>query len=141
MITGCPISGVFDKTIGLIEKNGGVVVIMDNCSGIKSAKNMVDENDPNIYRAIAKRYLDIGCAVMTPNTNRMNQIRELVDEYKVDGIIDIVLQSCHPFSVERHSVKKLADELKVPYMSVETDYSQTDIGQLTTRFQAFIEMI
>ncbi len=141
MITGCPISGVLDKTVGIIEENGGVVVVMDSCSGIKSAKNMVDVNAPNIYRAIAERYLKIGCAVMTPNVNRINQIKELVDEYKVEGIVDVVLQSCHPFSVERYEIKKLANELKVPYMSVETDYSTTDIGQLTTRFQAFIEML
>ena len=64
-----------------------------------------------------------------------------MDEYKVEGIVDVVLQSCHPFSVERYEIKKLANELKVPYMSVETDYSTTDIGQLTTRFQAFIEML
>lgn len=29
----------------------------------------------------------------------------------------------------------------VPYMSIETDYSQTDIGQLKTRIAAFIEML
>lgn len=141
MITGCPISGVLDKTVGVIEENGGVVVVMDSCSGIKSSRNMVDVTNPNIYRAIAERYIKIGCAVMTPNTNRMNQIRELVSEYKVDGIIDVVLQSCHPFSVERYKIKNLAEELNVPYMSVETDYSKTDVGQLTTRFQAFIEML
>ena len=141
MITGCPISGVFDKTVGIIEENGGVVVIMDNCSGMKAAKNMVDTKAPNIYRAIAERYINIGCAVMTPNENRMKQIRELVDEYKVDGIVDIVLQSCHPFSIERQRIKKLSEELKVPYISIETDYSKSDVGQLTTRLQAFIEML
>ena len=28
-----------------------------------------------------------------------------------------------------------------PYMNVETDYSQTDVGQLNTRIAAFIEML
>lgn len=71
----------------------------------------------------------------------MTMIKELVDEYKVEGIIDVVLQSCHPFSVERYQVKKLSEDLKIPYMSIETDYSKTDVGQLTTRIQAFIEML
>ncbi len=141
MITGCPISGVADKTIGVVEDNGGVVVVMDSCSGIKPARNLVDVEAQNIYRAIAERYIKIGCAVMTPNENRMKMIRELVDEYKVEGIIDVVLQSCHPFSVERYQVKKLSEGLGVPYMSIETDYSTSDVGQLTTRIQAFIEML
>jgi benzoyl-CoA reductase/2-hydroxyglutaryl-CoA dehydratase subunit BcrC/BadD/HgdB len=28
-----------------------------------------------------------------------------------------------------------------PYMSIETDYSQNDVGQLKTRIAAFIEML
>jgi benzoyl-CoA reductase/2-hydroxyglutaryl-CoA dehydratase subunit BcrC/BadD/HgdB len=33
------------------------------------------------------------------------------------------------------------DNKKIPYISVETDYSTSDIGQLNTRMSAFIEMI
>ena len=29
----------------------------------------------------------------------------------------------------------------LPYINVETDYSQADIGQLNTRIAAFIEML
>jgi len=29
----------------------------------------------------------------------------------------------------------------IPYINVETDYSQADIGQLNTRIAAFIEML
>ncbi len=141
LITGCPISGVLDKTIGEIERNGGVVVVMDNCNGIKAAKNMIDENSPDIYEAIANRYMNIACAVMTPNTNRFTQLRELVSEYKVDGVIDVILQSCHPFDVEKYKISKLCKEINVPYLSIETDYSNTDVGQLSTRIQAFIEML
>ena len=141
MITGCPISGVLDKTVGEIERNGACVVVMDNCNGIKTARNMIDPNAPDIYEAIAKRYMNVACAVMTPNTNRMNQLRELVDEYKVDGVVDVVLQSCHPFDVEKYKISKLCKELNVPYLPIETDYSKTDVGQLSTRFQAFLEML
>ena len=61
----------------------------------------------------------------------------MVDEYKVLGIVEVVLQSCHPFDVEKYKISKLCKQLGVSYMSIETDYSKTDIGQLTTRFQAF----
>ena len=32
-------------------------------------------------------------------------------------------------------------ELGMPYMSIETDYTEGDEGQLLTRIQAFIEML
>ena len=33
------------------------------------------------------------------------------------------------------------EKKNIPYISVETDYSQADIGQLNTRIAAFIEML
>jgi benzoyl-CoA reductase/2-hydroxyglutaryl-CoA dehydratase subunit BcrC/BadD/HgdB len=114
---------------------------MENCGGIKATRLMVDAEKDDIIEAIAERYLDIGCAVMSPNSRRLELIPQLVQEFQIDGIVDIMLQTCHPYSVERYQIKKLAKELGIPYMSVETDYSQADIGQLTNRFTAFIEML
>jgi benzoyl-CoA reductase/2-hydroxyglutaryl-CoA dehydratase subunit BcrC/BadD/HgdB len=33
------------------------------------------------------------------------------------------------------------DEMGLPYLAVETDYSLTDQGQLSTRLNAFVEML
>ena len=33
---------------------------------------MIDENVDDIFKAIAKRYMDVACAVMTPNEKRIN---------------------------------------------------------------------
>jgi len=33
------------------------------------------------------------------------------------------------------------EEKGLPYINVETDYSQSDVGQLNTRVAAFIEML
>ena len=141
LVTGCPVGGVLDKTIGVIESNGGVVVCMENCGGIKPARLMVDTEKDDIVEAIAERYLEIGCAVMSPNNRRMDLIRHLVHEFNAEGIVDIILQTCHPYSVEQYQVKKLAQEIGVPYMSIETDYSVSDKGQLATRLSAFLEML
>lgn len=141
LVTGCPIGGVLEKTIGAIEANGAVVVCFENCGGIKPARLMVDTDKADIVEAIAERYLNIGCAVMTPNNRRIEMLSQLAEEFHADGIVDIVLQACHPYSVERYRVRELAKNLGIPYMSVETDYSQSDSGQLTTRLSAFIEML
>lgn len=79
---------------------------------------------------------------MSPNDNRINFLSELVDDYKVDGVIDVILQACHTYSVETLSIKRFVNNKKnIPYMSIETDYSQTDVGQINTRIAAFIEML
>lgn len=142
LVTGCPIGGATEKVIKAIEDNGGVVVTYENCSGAKSIDKLVDEDNPDVYDALARRYLDIGCSVMTPNPNRLELMGRLIDEYKVDGVVEVVLQACHTYNIETIGIRKFVNEKKnIPYISVETDYSQADIGQLTTRLTAFIEML
>ena len=141
LITGCPIGGVLQKTVKTIEENDAVVVCFENCSGIKAAFQMVDTATNDIVEAIAARYLEIGCSVMTPNTKRMELIRRLIPEYQIDGIVEIDLQSCTPYTVESYTIRQLAKEEQVPYLAIETDYSQNDSGQLATRIEAFLEIL
>lgn len=142
LITGCPIGGATEKVIAAVEKNGGVVVAFENCSGEKMFDQLVDEDDPNIYKALAKRYLDIGCSVMTPDKNRFDLLDRMIDEYKVDGVVEMDLQACHTYIIETRNIRKFVNEEKnIPFIAVETDYSTADIGQLETRITAFLEMI
>ena len=142
LITGCPIGGATEKIIDAVENNGGIVVTFENCSGAKSIDRLIDEDAEDIYQAIAERYLSIGCSVMTPNPNRLELLGRLIDEYKVDGVLEMTLQACHTYNVETLSIRRFVNEEKgIPYMNVETDYSQTDVGQLNTRIAAFIEML
>ena len=141
LVTGCPIGGVLEKTVGVIESWGGVVVCFENCSGIKAAAQMVDTEAEDILRAIAARYLEIGCSVMSPNERRMAMLPRLVRDFQVQGIVEIQLQACTPYGVESRKVRQLAGELGVPYLAVETDYARTDSGQLTTRLEAFLELL
>ncbi len=141
LVTGCPIGGVLEKTVKVVEENGGVVVCFENCGGIKPTRYLVDTQAEDIMAAIAERYLNIGCAVMTPNTKRMETLPQLVEEFNIDGILEIELQTCQPYIVERFEIKKLAQEMGVPFLALDTDYSQSDLGQLTTRIVAFIEML
>ena len=41
----------------------------------------------------------------------------------------------------RKSDNGFFEEKGIPYINVETDYSQADVGQLNTRIAAFIEML
>lgn len=141
LVTGCPIGGVLQKTVKVIEENGGVVVCFENCGGIKPTRYLVDTEADDILQAIAQRYLNIGCSVLSPNKNRMALLPELIQEFQIDGVIEIDLQDCQPYTVERTTVRHLVSSLEVPFLALETDYSQSDLGQLTTRIAAFIEIL
>lgn len=142
LITGCPIGGATEKVIRAVEENGGIVVTYESCSGAKSIDKEVDEDNPDVYDALARRYLNIGCSVMTPNPNRLELLGRLIDEYKVDGVLEMTLQACHTYNVESYNIRKfVTEEKEIPYLAVETDYSQADVAQLNTRIAAFIEML
>ena len=141
LVTGCPIGGVFQKVVGAVERAGGNVVCFENCSGIKPARCMVDTDADDLVEAIADAYLDIGCAVMTPDTRRFEKLPALMAEFRVDGVLDVALQACHTYLIEGRSIREICKEKNVPYMALETDYATADAGQIDTRIAAFIETL
>ncbi len=141
LVTGCPIGGNTNKVIRSIENNGGNVVCFENCSGAKAVDELIREDTDDIYQAIADRYFNIGCSCMTPDSNRLNLLGKLLDEYKIDGVVEVILQACHTYNVESYSIRRFVSEKGIAYMHIETDYSTTDAGQLDTRCAAFIEML
>ena len=141
LVTGCPVGGVINKIGRTIEQNGGVVVCADDCSGERTQAMLVDEEAPDILRAIADRYLDINCSVMTPNAPRMDTTLAMCEKYHVDGVIESVLTACHTFNVEASLMERAVEDAGIPYMKIETDYSQGDVGQIETRIAAFIETL
>lgn len=142
LVTGCPIGGDSMKIIDEIENNGGVVAAVENCSGVKTLDQMIDETAEDIYEAIARRYLSTGCSIMTPNDNRIELLGRIIDEYQIDGVVEMILTGCHATGAESIYIRKFVNKEKgLPYIAIDTDYSPADKGQIATRLSAFLEMI
>ena len=141
LLTGCPTGGVIKKIGEVIERNGGVIVCLDDCSGERTNRSMIDESADDILRAISDHYLGIHCSVMTPNDQRTANTAQMLEQYKVDGVIDLVLLACHTFNLESTRMASAVRGQGVPYMKLETDYSPADSGQIENRIAAFIEML
>jgi benzoyl-CoA reductase/2-hydroxyglutaryl-CoA dehydratase subunit BcrC/BadD/HgdB len=140
LITGCPMGGATEKLVRVIEESGAVVVAYENCTGAKQFDRQVPETgDP--YEILADYYLAIGCSVMTPNPNRLLLLGRLCDQFAVDGVVEMTLQSCHTYAVETQTIRDFLKSRNIPFLSVETDYSAGDTEQLKTRAAAFIEML
>ena len=79
--------------------------------------------------------------MLSPNRRRREHLKKLIEEFHVDGVVEVDLQSCATYGVETYEIQALLRELGVPYMALETDYGQGDCGQLSTRLGAFIERL
>ncbi len=142
LISGSPMAIPNWKLHTIIEGSGGVVIGEESCVGERNHRELLDENFSNVEEAlekIASRYISIDCACFTPNNERIENIRSLVDSLRADGVIHYSLQFCTPYMIEAHKVEKSMKD--IPFMRMETDYSMEDMGQLNSRIEAFIEMI
>jgi benzoyl-CoA reductase/2-hydroxyglutaryl-CoA dehydratase subunit BcrC/BadD/HgdB len=130
-----------DKVLRLVEECGGVVVCQEGCGGVTREDNLVDESkDP--LEALAERYLKVTCACMTPNDIRFNQIDRLIQDYSIEGVLDLTWQSCHAFNIESYRVSEVVKgKHGLPFLHIVTDYSQSDIGPLRIRVEGFIEQM
>ena len=142
LVTGCPVGGDATKIFKVIEDAGGVVVAPDACTGIKAFIGDIEENTSDPISAIAKRYLKIPCACMTPNEGRLRAVSEMIEQFKPDAVIDFILQACHAYNVESYKIgEHVTEKHGLPFLKVESDYSEGDIGQLRTRVEALFETI
>ena len=144
MLTGTPLAIPNWKLHNIVETSGAAIVCEEMCTGTRYFENLVDESKTTLedqYMALAERYMKINCACFTPNEGRIDDILRLAKEYKVDGIIDVNLKFCNLYDTEGYSVEKAMKEAGIPVLGIETDYTDSDAGQLRTRISAFIEML
>ncbi len=142
LLTGVPMAHGAERVLEIIEQNGGLVVAMENCTGLKPILEDVDETAADPLRAIAEKYLHLPCSVMTPNRRRMESIRGLAGEYRVDCVIELIWQACLTYDVEARRVREVVEqELGLPYLRIETDYSPSDSARIATRVEALFETV
>jgi benzoyl-CoA reductase/2-hydroxyglutaryl-CoA dehydratase subunit BcrC/BadD/HgdB len=140
MVTGCPVGGDAQKVLNIIEETGGVIVALEACSGYKPFMLDIEEDTEDPVKALAERYLKIPCSCMTPNTRRLTEIGRMIDTFKPDAVVDIVLQACHSFNIESYKVgEHVQKNHNIPFLKIVTDFSQSDVGQIRTRVEALLE--
>ena len=142
LMTGVPIVQGAERVLDIVEGSGGVVVCFENCTGLKPILEDVDPHAPDPIRALAEKYYHLPCSVMTPNRARLEKLTELVNQYRPDCVIELVWQACLTYDVESFRVKRLVEEeLGLPYLKIETDYSPSDSARIGVRVEALFETI
>jgi benzoyl-CoA reductase/2-hydroxyglutaryl-CoA dehydratase subunit BcrC/BadD/HgdB len=142
LLTGVPLPHGAERMMDLIEGHGGLVVCQENCTGLKPILDDADPDAPDIFHALAEKYLHLPCSVMTPNTQRMESLRRLTAEYRPQCVIELVWQACLTYDVEACRVRRLVtEELGLPYLRIETGYSPSDSARIAVRVQALFETV
>jgi len=131
----------FDDRIihNLIEENKKAIIVGDlACTGTRWFNYLINETG-DIFNNICDYYhMKMMCPVRRSDKPLYDFADEQISKMKPDGIIYRTLKFCHPWSFE---IKTFKDRFNLPLLHLDTDYSNSNIGQLRTRISAFLEMI
>lgn len=129
----------------MIEQADAVIVADETCSSNRLLNDMVSVDEWFLYDmvdAIADRYLkSCTCPVFTLNDDRQRRLVELCKTYSADGVVYQAFAGCQVYELEQRSIAKILEENGIPMLYIETDYSPSQSGQLSTRIEAFVESL
>ncbi len=130
--------------IEVVEGQGALVVTDATCFGTRLMWRRVDEDEPDPVRALARYYVHDrpSCPRMHGDQpRRLDFVRELCEEFKVDGVIGERINFCDIWQVEHLMTGGDLKEEGIPFTQIDREYVLASRGQLQTRVQAFVETL
>jgi benzoyl-CoA reductase/2-hydroxyglutaryl-CoA dehydratase subunit BcrC/BadD/HgdB len=130
------------KWVEAIEALDAIVVTDELEAGTRYFWGQVEPGLPPL-EALARYYLlDRPPTARTwPAGPRFDHIFNMAEQYKVDGVIEEIISNDGEYGHDKlFLVKEMADR-HIPMLDVDLTYSEGPSGQLTTRVEAFLEMI
>ena len=135
----------------LIEMCGAYVCADRYCFGSLPGREQITVKEgQHPLDALAEHYMMTYECPRTMGTesilSRRNYMYDLAKEYKAEGIILQNMKFCEYWGYERAIAAKWLAEGRnlpeaIPTCQIERDYANAAIGQLRTRFQAFVESL
>lgn len=129
----------------LIEDSDAIIIADETCSSNRMFNDMVSVDEwfvNDMVDAISDRYLKgCTCPIFTKNDDRKRRIIDLVKDYKAEGIVYQAFAGCQVYEMEQRSILDAMEKEGIPVLYIESDYSPSHLGQLTTRIEAFVESL
>ena len=131
----------------LIETCGAMVVADRYCFGTFPSREKIEiKTGEKAFDAVARHYLDTNLCARFMDPAKIDQRHEflenLVKEFKADGVIIQNMKFCEFWSYEKVLASHIMiNELNIPACTIEKEYAIGSVGQLRTRFQAFVESL
>jgi benzoyl-CoA reductase/2-hydroxyglutaryl-CoA dehydratase subunit BcrC/BadD/HgdB len=143
VLAGSPSPLGYAKVHYVVESAGMRIVADESCTGTRYFRDLVGPvpgDLESMLSAIADRYLKIDCACFSPNQERVDNLRKMIDDYRAQGVVHTILQFCHGFDIEAKVLDRALAAAKVPSIKIVTDYSEEDVEQIRVRLEAFREV-
>ena len=131
----------------ILETCGAMVVADRYCfGGFPGREEIVIREGETAFDAICRHYLHWNQCVRFMDGGKIDQrhqeLRRLVREYRADGVIYESMKFCEFWSYEKVLASHvLQQEMGIPCCTIEKEYNLGSVGQLRTRFQAFVESL
>ena len=131
----------------LIETCGAMVVADRYCFGSFPGREQIEiRPDESAFDAICRHYLHWNQCARFMDGEKIDQrhaeVTKLVHDFKANGVIYENMKFCEFWSYEKVLAHHIfTEELHIPCCTIEKEYALGAVGQLRTRFQAFIESL
>ncbi|MFX1273919.1 MAG: 2-hydroxyacyl-CoA dehydratase family protein [Promethearchaeota archaeon] len=152
IFTGCSMF-IGDYLINLIEEAGGNIIFFDTWIGYNYYSQVFTDDQLNskgdaidllVMRFENNKFGDHS----VPNflEHKVTQIKQLIEEYeqktgKRAGVINHIIKFCDHINIFQTFLKEKLQEEGIKFLNLERDYSRANRGQLSTRIEAFMEMM
>ncbi|MDO9535606.1 MAG: 2-hydroxyacyl-CoA dehydratase family protein [Bacillota bacterium] len=139
------ISGTFLEPLDLlnyIDESGGAIVGDDLKNGFRYIESDVAEaGDP--LEALAERQLKRipSASYDIPENLRRHFLVKTAQQKGVQGVILLHVKYCEPENYDYYDNIQALEKAGIPALRIETEFGDTSLGQLSTRVQAFMEMV
>ena len=152
IFTGCSMF-IGDYLINLIEDSGGNIILFDTWIGHSYYSQVfLDEEleriqDPLELLVARFKNNELGDhSVSNFLENKVLQLKNLIDEHeqktgKKAGVINHIIKFCDHINIFQTFLKERLQEKGIRFLNLERDYSRANRGQLSTRIEAFMEMM
>ncbi len=126
----------------MIEGKGAVVVWDDLCSGSRYFEGLAAE-DKEPVEAVTGRFTErYVCPAKHLGVKfQMENLKKLVKEHKIDGILFMLLKFCEPFSFDYPDIKTGLEQMEIPFLLVEMDRHNEVDEQMRTRIDTMLEIL
>ena len=131
----------------LLEMCGAMVVADRYCfGGFPGREEIAVQDGETAFDAVCRHYLHHNQCVRFMDGAKIDQrhheLRRLVQAYHADGVIYESMKFCEFWSYEKVLASHvLQQEMGIPCCTIEKEYTLGSVGQLRTRFQAFVESL
>jgi len=152
IITGCSIF-INDNMVDLIEEGGGNIVFFDTWIGNHYYSQIIDDNSLNseeepLDLLVLKFKNNVYGDHSVPNflDYKVSQIENYYQNYtkrkgRKLGVINHIIKFCDHISLMSSFLKDRLQEKGIQVLNLERDYSRANRGQLSTRIEAYLEMM